>query len=261
MLSLLFQFSFIKKTGRKILYYTLNSVSTSQLLLPVIALLFFIGFGLSTVKLANAQTLEESVVTLINSERQKNNLSSLNYSSKLYQASLNHNTMMSNCAKTYGNTSCFKHTVALLNEATLLNKIKSTGYNPQSVAENIAWGYTSAQSVVNAWMNSSGHRTNILGNYKDIGCDYLNPYWTCDFGKAFSQTTSPTGSVMPTATPTIVRPTTTTQPTRIPNTPTPTKSTNLNVTPAPSESSTPVNPVLTGKPWWCGYVPTHYLCQ
>lgn len=34
-----------------------------------------------------------------------------------------------------------------------------------SVSENVAYGYSSAQTVVNAWIDSQAHRENILGNY------------------------------------------------------------------------------------------------
>lgn len=36
------------------------------------------------------------------------------------------------------------------------------------VAENVAYGYSSAQSVVNAWLNSEGHRANIEGDFTDF---------------------------------------------------------------------------------------------
>jgi uncharacterized protein YkwD len=36
------------------------------------------------------------------------------------------------------------------------------------VSENVAYGFTSAESVVNAWLNSDGHRANIEGNYTDF---------------------------------------------------------------------------------------------
>lgn len=36
-------------------------------------------------------------------------------------------------------------------------------------AENVAYGATSAKEVVTMWKNSSGHRRNMLGNYKYIG--------------------------------------------------------------------------------------------
>lgn len=37
-----------------------------------------------------------------------------------------------------------------------------------TVSENVAYGYSSAQTVVNAWMNSESHRANIEGNYTDF---------------------------------------------------------------------------------------------
>jgi len=41
----------------------------------------------------------------------------------------------------------------------------------QQVGENVAYGYKPSE-VVTAWMNSEGHRANILGNYTDIGLGY-----------------------------------------------------------------------------------------
>jgi uncharacterized protein YkwD len=38
-----------------------------------------------------------------------------------------------------------------------------------SMAENVAYGPTTAKEVVSLWKNSSGHRRNMLGNYKYIG--------------------------------------------------------------------------------------------
>jgi len=37
--------------------------------------------------------------------------------------------------------------------------------NAQEVSENVAYGYSSANSVVNAWLNSEGHRHNIEGDF------------------------------------------------------------------------------------------------
>ena len=38
-----------------------------------------------------------------------------------------------------------------------------------SVGENVAWGYTSAENVVAAWLNSPSHRSTIEGNYTHSG--------------------------------------------------------------------------------------------
>lgn len=50
-------------------------------------------------------------------------------------------------------------------------------------AENIAWGYRTEQAVMNAWMNSKGHRENILANYLEYLATglYRNAYWSQNF--------------------------------------------------------------------------------
>jgi uncharacterized protein YkwD len=75
------------------------------------------------------------------------------------------------------------------NGSTFGERIKATGYVYSRAAENVAAGQSSAQSVMAAWMNSAGHRTNILNcNYVHIGIGYYfsgtQPYyhyWTQDF--------------------------------------------------------------------------------
>ena len=60
-------------------------------------------------------------------------------------------------------------------------------HTSRPVAENIAMGYPSSRSVVNGWMNSSGHRANILNaNHRRIGvAAYQTPsgtiYWCQQF--------------------------------------------------------------------------------
>lgn len=49
-------------------------------------------------------------------------------------------------------------------------------------AENIAVGFSTAQSVFNAWMNSPGHRAAILGNYTVVGVGRVGSAWTANFG-------------------------------------------------------------------------------
>ena len=59
--------------------------------------------------------------------------------------------------------------------------IKNFGISYKSAAENIAKGQSTPQEVVNAWMNSSGHRANILNaSYSKIGVGYVasGNYWT-----------------------------------------------------------------------------------
>lgn len=253
------------------------SVLFKKLLTFVISVLLILSFSTKV----NAATFEEEVVRLTNIERNKQGLSSLNYSDKLFQASSKHNNMMFDCSKIYGVNACFKHQVTQLSEESLLPRIQKTNYNPQSVAENIAWGYQTPQSVVSGWMGSSGHRANILGNYKDIGCDYLDAlngsyqgkYWTCDFGRSFSQSTNPSPtrsvSLTPTRTPTPTTRQITPTPTRIPSptriitsqpsTPTPTSTQS---SPSPTiDIEDPFAPLPNGKPWYCKYFEDFKICE
>lgn len=59
--------------------------------------------------------------------------------------------------------------------------IRAFGLSYRTAGENIAMGYPSPQAVVNGWMNSSGHRANILNvSYTQIGVGYVpkGNYWT-----------------------------------------------------------------------------------
>ncbi len=61
--------------------------------------------------------------------------------------------------------------------------MKSFGIKYRTAGENIAKNYFSAQSVMNGWMNSSGHKANILNpSFGKIGVGYVNingtTYWT-----------------------------------------------------------------------------------
>lgn len=47
--------------------------------------------------------------------------------------------------------------------------IQKVGYEYSTAGENLAYGFSTSDQVVTAWMNSPEHRDNILGNYQDIG--------------------------------------------------------------------------------------------
>ncbi|MFF1818367.1 CAP domain-containing protein [Kribbella sp. NPDC058245] len=74
------------------------------------------------------------------------------------------------------------------------DRMRAAGYNGSSWGENIAAGYSTAQKVVNAWMNSDGHRANILNcKYNLIGVGYDSGQvssnvghgsWVQDFGRS-----------------------------------------------------------------------------
>jgi uncharacterized protein YkwD len=54
--------------------------------------------------------------------------------------------------------------------SSFVDRANRAGYRFRALAENVAAGYNTAQSVFDGWMNSSGHRANILGaNYIHMG--------------------------------------------------------------------------------------------
>ncbi len=116
------------------------------------------------------------------------------------------------------------------------------GFNAP-VGENIAGGYTTAESVFAAWKGSSGHNSNMLGNYAAIGIGRAyHPnaqygwYWVTDFAAYVPAPAQPACS--PPATP---PPATTSAPAPTP-TPTPTPTPAPTPTPTPAPTATPVPP-------------------
>ena len=59
--------------------------------------------------------------------------------------------------------------------------MKTFGISYRTAGENIAMGQRTPEEVVNAWMNSEGHRANILNaSFTQIGMGYVaeGNYWT-----------------------------------------------------------------------------------
>src|SRR5688500_4737764 len=50
----------------------------------------------------------------------------------------------------------------------------AAGYSYSRAGENLAYGFSTSQETVSAWMNSAGHRANILGNYAEMGFGFTN---------------------------------------------------------------------------------------
>ncbi len=115
---------------------------------------------------------EKEVVRLVNKERNSRGLPSLTMDWELsrvarYKSQDMHDKgYFSHTSPTYGSP---------------FDMMSSFGIAYRSAGENIAKGQASPQAVVNAWMNSSGHRANILNaSFKKIGVGYVSDgnYWT-----------------------------------------------------------------------------------
>jgi len=81
--------------------------------------------------------------------------------------------------ETYDN---FSHTG--LNNSSFSDRAITAGYNGSPLGENIAWGQRTPEAVFNAWINSDGHKANILkANATEMGLGVSGVYWTQIFGK------------------------------------------------------------------------------
>jgi len=102
------------------------------------------------------------IIQLTNAERARFGLPALRYNGQLSNAANLHASNMSSRSNSIGDNAAHNHTLYGTFFPSMTSRVDSVGYNYSSVRENIAYGYTSAQAVVTAWMNSPGHRANIL---------------------------------------------------------------------------------------------------
>lgn len=115
---------------------------------------------------------ESEVIRLVNEQRAQNGLKPLTANWELSRVAryksqdMVDNRYFSHTSPTYG---------------TPFQMMKAFGLSFRTAGENIAYGQRTPQAVVNAWMNSSGHRANILNaSYTQIGVGYVSSghYWT-----------------------------------------------------------------------------------
>lgn len=121
---------------------------------------------------------EDEVIRLTNAERAKEGCPALRTDERLRTAARGHSDDMA--AKNY-----FSHTAP--SGSTFVERSRSAGYGSPG-AENIARGQSTAAAVVAGWMNSEGHRANILNcTLKAIGAGVHfgsgGPWWTQVFGR------------------------------------------------------------------------------
>lgn len=115
---------------------------------------------------------ENEVIRLVNEVRAEHGLQALTANWELSRVAryksqdMADNRYFSHTSPTYGSP---------------FQMIKNFGLSYRTAGENIAYGQRTPQAVVSAWMNSSGHRANILNSsYTQIGVGYVanGHYWT-----------------------------------------------------------------------------------
>jgi uncharacterized protein YkwD len=130
----------------------------------------------------NLVNFESELLKLTNLERKKLGLAALRRSPQLAQAAQSHAVDMAK-------NNYFSHRG--LNGSSMADRVKRSGYAYSTIGENIAAGKATPEGTIRQWMNSPGHRANILNSkFTEIGFGYANApnspyrhYWVQLFGK------------------------------------------------------------------------------
>jgi uncharacterized protein YkwD len=138
------------------------------------------GFGAGSE--VPSEPLGHALVHFTNQERARQGLPPLKAAFELGDSAQFHSAWMAE-------HDCFAHTCS--GEPDWVTRIENAGYSNYScLGENIGAGYSSSAGVIEAWMDSPGHRANMLsadfreagGGYAFSGTAYYYHYWTLDFG-------------------------------------------------------------------------------
>lgn len=121
---------------------------------------------------------ESAVLSLVNKERAAAGCGALTANAKLSAAARAYSDTMAR-------SGVMSHTGP--DGSTMTSRVEAAGYKWSRLGENIARGQADAASVMNSWMNSSGHRANILNcDFREIGIGVHKgdggPWWTQNFG-------------------------------------------------------------------------------
>ncbi|MDZ5619529.1 CAP domain-containing protein [Nocardioides bizhenqiangii] len=131
---------------------------------------------------SEVQLLRQRVVTLTNNKRRARGCPVLRRNDALDRAAQTHTVKMAG----RGRNGTLSH--QLPGEPGVGTRLRRAGYDWSGWGENVAAGQTTARAVMRSWMNSRGHRRNILNcrfRHIGVGLAYARtgtPYWTQDFG-------------------------------------------------------------------------------
>ena len=127
-------------------------------------------------------TITAAIIELTNLERQRVGLPALRAEARLMQAA----QLQAEQNATLGR---LDHVLPDARYPSPEDRLAAAGYPWQAYGENIAYGHASVAAVVTAWMNSPGHRENIVSpSFTEIGAGHTidrsgRPYYAQVFGR------------------------------------------------------------------------------
>ncbi|MCW5249658.1 CAP domain-containing protein [Streptomyces sp. SHP 1-2] len=136
------------------------------------------GSGTGSEARDGADRAGERVLVLVNEERARAGCAPVTANGRLARAADAHSGVMAA-------SGVMSHTGP--DGSTMADRVGAAGYEWAALGENIARGQADAASVMAAWMDSPGHRANILNcSFEELGVGVRmgdgGPWWTQDFG-------------------------------------------------------------------------------
>lgn len=128
-----------------------------------------------------SSAIANDIVRFTNEHRARNGLPAFVASARLMEAARIHAQQMAQYQR-------MDHTISGAQYPSLQSRLGGVGYQYRAAAENVAWNNPTAQGTVNGWMNSPGHRANILNaGLTEMGAAMARsakgePYWIQVFG-------------------------------------------------------------------------------
>lgn len=121
---------------------------------------------------------EQALLDQTNAERKAKDLPPLRPNAMLFAAARAHAANMAKQEK-------LEHD---LDGKGVSERVADAGYKAAGLAENIGWNFATPKAAVEGWMNSEGHRANLLGDYAEVGLAVAKsakgePYWVQVFAK------------------------------------------------------------------------------
>ncbi|MGC1182367.1 CAP domain-containing protein [Legionella sp.] len=133
---------------------------SKTIVLSIILLSFLQSAYATTLKSAvDDTTIQNAILIHINKYRQQHGLSQLKMDQKIVKEAKQHSIDMATHKMPFGHKDFTKRI------AHLHTRVKNSGAG----AENVAYNYKNASTVVQQWLLSPGHKRNIVGNYNLTG--------------------------------------------------------------------------------------------
>jgi uncharacterized protein YkwD len=128
----------------------------------------------------NAGAIESAMIAALNDIRARQGLTRLSENRDLAQAAINHACDM-------GVNGFFDHQGS--DGSSVQARARAEGFSDCLIAENIAWGYPDPSQIMTGWMNSSGHRQNmLLPRAREVGMAVAQgadgPVWVLVIGRS-----------------------------------------------------------------------------